>query len=136
MTSLEVMKRHLGKNEEFDLGDGEKIMIAPLPAEFLPEYMVGQMGLASGRVAEEDIRLMTKCIIESLRVANPKDSVSSDEEYEKTLANFAARYYFKLLEKIGDINTGGITESDMKKMEKIQKIRGNGLQTKVDSGTK
>lgn len=119
MNSLEIMKRHLGKEEEVELEDGEKILMAPLPAEFIPELLVIQLKLDRGEITKDVVQMIQTCIIESLKVINPCEGMTT-EEYDKLLNSFASRYYFKLSQKMFDLNRGGMTEKDIENLEKIR----------------
>jgi len=128
--SLEIMKRHLGKPEELELDDGESILISPIPAEYMPEYLVAQMGMQSGSVTEEGVNAMQKCIIASLKEANPKDTTTSEKEYEELMTNFASQYFFLLMEKVSDMNRGGLTDKQLKKIARMQE----GIEKGKDAG--
>jgi len=134
VNSYEIMKRHMGIAEEIDLGDGEKIMFAPLPAEYLPELLLAQSALeksAKGKdIDRNTIEMLTTCIIASLKAATPKPPEISEEEYSATISTFTARYYYKFFEKLMTMNTCGVTAEDATKInlikEKIAKAQNAG----------
>jgi hypothetical protein len=134
MNSLEIMKRHLGKPEEMELDNGEKILISPIPAEFMPEYLVAQMGMQGGSVTTEGISNMEKCIVESLKAANPKDATMNQEEYEKVMRDFASQHFFLLMEKVSEMNRGGLTDKQLQKIAKMQEKVEKGKNAGRDKG--
>jgi len=119
MNSLEIMRRHLGKESEITLEDGETVWMSPLPSEFMPDLLVVQLKLDKGEINKELVEMIQKLIIESLKVSTPRGDLK-DDEYLKLISDFAGHYYFKLSQKLFELNRGGMTEKDIEDLEKIR----------------
>lgn len=123
MNSLEIMRKHLGKDVEIELSGGDKIKMSPLLIEDIPELIEVQSGVVSN-VKGDDI-LIEKEHVATLILLIKKSLIKAEPELKdnlKVVDAFVGRHIMELMPKLFELNSTA-SKKDVKRAKQLAGIR-------------